>query len=97
MDKELLDLLKTIPKERYEEILKNADTDFDIQKFVELIKAEGVELTQEQAQQLEEELKKTTPENGAELSDDQLGNISGGLSINEIRALWRAFWKDKGC
>ena len=91
MNKELSDLLKTIPKERYEEILKNADDDFDIQKFVELIRAEGVELTEDKVQLLEAELEKKAQENEGRLSADQMDNVSGGLNFNLVKALLKIF------
>ena len=91
MNKELSDLLKTIPKERYEEILKNADDDFDIQKFVELIRTEGVELTEDKVQLLEAELENAAQENEGRLSADQMENVSGGLNFNLVKALLKIF------
>ena len=93
MNKELSDLLKTIPKERYEELLKNVGDDFDIQKFAELIRAEGAELTEDQAQLLEAGIKEAQEQKG-KLSVDQMENVSGGINFNLVKALLKLFGED---
>lgn len=54
--------------------------------YVEVFKTSGIELTEEEAQQLKEEVAKIVADPEKALNDEELRNISGGLSFPKVPA-----------